>query len=552
LHHSGIVHLLDAGQTADGQLYLVMQYVEGVPIDVHARPLDLREKLNLFLRVCDAVSYTHRNLVVHRDIKPSNILVDSTGDPKLLDFGIAKILDEVSDRTQTQNRWLTPDYASPEQIRGEPQTTAVDIYALGAVLYRLLTGRSPHKFPDESGGAIEAAICTTEPAAASSLNPDLPKDLDFILIKALRKEPEERYISVDAFADDIRALLEFRPVRARSGNAWYRTRKFARRYWMTVAAAAIVIASLSGGLYLANRQRIIAERRFAQLRQLAHQVLFDLDGQLGWLPGSINARLKLVQTSTQYLAGLRADALNNRALALEVAESYLQVARIQGVPAWNNLGQYAEAEESLRQADQLVDSVLATDAYNRNALWLAANAAPDHASVAIAAGLPEIVLASSPKVAGHFNQLVRLGNLSRKEINGATYIYGDLAEDLICLHRFEDSVRYAKLGAAISLNSPFFGPRAQVFSQLGLSLMDLGDVPGSQNAIQEARSQMEKLRQRGDDGYVRYIFALVRKREAQILGEDGGVNLNRPEEAAAALQEAFDLIEQSARAEPKD
>ncbi len=224
LQHPGIARLLDAGQTPDGAPYLVMDYIDGTPVDVYAATLDLRGKLNLFLRVCEAVSYAHRNLIVHRDLKPSNILVDAAGEPKLLDFGIAKILDSATDQTRTQERLLTPDYASPEQVRGTAQTTATDVYSLGAVLYDLLTGRSPHAFPNRTPQAIDAAICATEPALASSLNPELPRDLDFILLKALRKEPEERYPSVEVMADDIRAFLEWRPIRARSGNAWYRTR----------------------------------------------------------------------------------------------------------------------------------------------------------------------------------------------------------------------------------------------------------------------------------------------------------------------------------------
>jgi len=273
LSHPGIARLLDAGQTGDGQPYLVMEYIDGSPIDVYAERLDPREKVALFIQVCDAVSYAHRNLIVHRDLKPSNILVDGSGRVKLLDFGIAKILDASREQTQTRERLLTPDYASPEQVRGGAQTTATDIYSLGAVFYKLLTGRSPHAPAAETQEAVEIAICLKEPVAPSRLNPGVPKDLDFVLGKALRKEPDERYPSVDAFADDLRAFLEWRPVRARSGNAWYRTRKFMRRYRLPVAAATLVLASLSAGLYVANRQRAIAQRRFQQVRQLANKVL---------------------------------------------------------------------------------------------------------------------------------------------------------------------------------------------------------------------------------------------------------------------------------------
>jgi len=244
LHHPGIARLLDVGETAEGRPYLVLEYIDGVPIDVYSRKLDTRGKLRLFHVVCDAVAYAHRNLIIHRDIKPSNILVDGAGQPKLLDFGIAKILAASTDQTLTQERLLTPDYASPEQVRGEAQSTATDVYSLGAVLYRLLTGKSPHDFPDRTAESIEAAICRTDPMPARRLNPELPADLDFILRKALRKEPHERYTTVEQLAEDLNAFLESRPVQARSANFWYLSRKFVRRYWIPVSAAAAVIVLL--------------------------------------------------------------------------------------------------------------------------------------------------------------------------------------------------------------------------------------------------------------------------------------------------------------------
>ena len=214
-----MAHLLDAGRTSDGRPYLAMEYVDGVPIDQYSAGRDLREQLALFLRVCVGVAHAHRHLVIHRDLKPSNILVDASGQPKLLDFGIAKLLDDTVERTQTVERLLTPNYASPEQMRGAIQTTATDIYSLGAILYKLVTGRSPHESED---GALNPIAVIAGPQAiqpAKRWNPDLPTDIDCILQKALRQEPEERYASVEAFAEDVRAFLDSRPVQARSGNA---------------------------------------------------------------------------------------------------------------------------------------------------------------------------------------------------------------------------------------------------------------------------------------------------------------------------------------------
>src|SRR5580692_8971029 len=263
LNHPGITRLLDAGHTRGGQPYLVMEYVDGTPIDIYCRGLSFDAKVRLFLLVCDAIAYLHRNLVIHRDLKPSNILVEAGGTPKILDFGIAKILDETGEQGVTKERVLTPDYGSPEQVKGTAKTTATDVYSLGAVLYELLSGRSPHRVGAES---IEEAICKLDPAP---LDRSLPRDLNFVVRKALRKEPWERYATVDAFADDLRAVLDSRPVNIRSGDAWYRTRKFLRQHWVPVATAALVMVSLSVGLFVANRQRVIAERRFGELHALS-------------------------------------------------------------------------------------------------------------------------------------------------------------------------------------------------------------------------------------------------------------------------------------------
>ena len=219
LNHPGIARLLDAGHTAGGQPYLAMDYIDGSPIDQYAESLTIQEKILLFVDVCGATSYAHRNLIIHRDLKPSNILVDKSGQAKLLDFGIAKILDAGLDQTQTGEQMLTPEYASPEQICGLSQTTSTDIYSLGAVLYKLLTGSSPHapsqRREVQTREQMLAAICEQQPEPPSRLNSELPRDLDFILGKVLRKEPEERYATVDAFGEDLRAFLEWRPVRAR-------------------------------------------------------------------------------------------------------------------------------------------------------------------------------------------------------------------------------------------------------------------------------------------------------------------------------------------------
>jgi serine/threonine-protein kinase len=260
LNHAGIARLVDAGHIPTGQPYLVMEYVDGMPIDEYAGGLDLRAKLKLFLEVCDAVSYAHRNLVIHRDLKPSNILVDRDGRPKLLDFGIAKILDPShsasQERTMTAVQALTPQYASPEQVRGEPITTATDVYSLGAVLYKLLTSRYPYEFPVHTASAVEHTVCEMQPAP-----PRVSADLDTILLMALRKEPARRYLSVQQFAEDIDRAISDRPVRARPDTMRYRTAKFIRRHRFGVAGASLAVAALIAAVGIAAHEASLAERQ---------------------------------------------------------------------------------------------------------------------------------------------------------------------------------------------------------------------------------------------------------------------------------------------------
>ncbi|HEY6984719.1 MAG TPA: serine/threonine-protein kinase [Rhodanobacteraceae bacterium] len=286
LDHPNIARLLDGGATAGGLPYLVMEYVDGTPIDTYCidKRGDLASRLDLFLKVCDAVAYAHANLVVHRDLKPSNILVTRSGEPKLLDFGIAKILEETENDRLTQDgaHLLTPRYASPEQVSGAPVSTASDVYTLGVVMYELLTGASPYPAASTTKPALLKAITEFEPARASVLarrhtGPDampatfaarLRGDLDAIVRKALSKQPADRYSSVEALAADLRRQRTGRPIAARRGTALYRARKFLRRHWLgTAAASAFVGLCLA---FLLGLDRQLAQTRIE--RDKAEQV----------------------------------------------------------------------------------------------------------------------------------------------------------------------------------------------------------------------------------------------------------------------------------------
>jgi serine/threonine-protein kinase len=278
LDHPNIARLLDGGETDDNLPYIVMEYIEGESIDQYCsgHKLSIEERLRLFQGVCSAVSYAHQHLIIHRDIKPANVLVTKDGEPRLMDFGIAKLLSPETTEEPTLTGWraLTPEYASPEQVRGEPITTASDIYSLGVLLYCLLTGHRPYRSEMSSPAEVERAICEEEPQkpnerAPHAVRKQLRGDVDTIVLTALRKEPRRRYLSVEQFSEDIQRHLMNLPVTARPDTRGYRAAKFIRRNRAWIAAAAIAVLSLSGGIALSLRQTYVArrERDLARVEQ---------------------------------------------------------------------------------------------------------------------------------------------------------------------------------------------------------------------------------------------------------------------------------------------
>ena len=550
LNHASVTRLLDAGHTEDGRPYLVMEYVDGVAIDSFAAGKPLREQLALFLEVCEGVAHAHRHLIVHRDLKPSNILVDASGQPKLLDFGIAKLLDETVDATQTMDRLLTPAYASPEQLRGGVQTTATDIYSLGAILYKLLTGRSPHESEERGSQAFEVASGSLEITAPSRVKPNLPADLDFILRKALRREPEERYASVEPFADDVRAFLDSRPVRARSGDAWYRTRKFLRRHRLPVGAVAVTVIGLSIGLYIANRERALAQQEFQEVRQLAGK-LIDLDGDIRDLPGATKARNRIVSTSLAYLAALGPRARGDRGLALEIGDAYAQLARIQGVPIHSTLGQLEQARGTLLKAEPFLESVLAADPGNRRAVLLSAQVAHDRMAIAaVERKVPES-LEQAAEAEVRLGRLARLGDLRPLEVAALAGMYSNVAIAYGNGHRYSDEIRVARRSLEVSSGVPAArGPRAVATAALASGLRWSGDLDGALAEVRASRALLETTRDNGVVYRVNLIESLFR--EGRILAEEGEVSMNRPAEAIPQLQKALDLAEEMAAKDPHD
>jgi tetratricopeptide (TPR) repeat protein len=391
LEHPNIARLLDGGARADGLPYLVMEYIEGTsPYDYcRERNLSVRERLVLFRQICSAVHFAHQHMVIHRDIKPANILVMADGTPKLLDFGIAKVLNPDPLRTadaltEPGMLKLTARYASPEQVRGEVVTTASDVYSLGVILYELLSGHSPYGDADRAPHQIMSAVCDEEPAKPSIWAGKLKGDLDNIVLRALQKGPLARYASVDQLSEDILRYLEGRPVQARGDAALYVAAKFIRRNRVVVAAACLLLCSLIGGLIEVSQARARAERRFNDLRRLAHSVLFDYSDAIDRLPGATPVRARLVEDALTYLDGLSREA-DTPQLQREIVDAYVRVSNVQGNEYENNLGDTAAALKSANKAVGAAEKLLRMDR-SLPALDSAASAFSTDGSVLYAAG----------------------------------------------------------------------------------------------------------------------------------------------------------------------
>jgi len=385
LEHPHIARLLDAGCSDDGLHYIVMEFVEGVEITEHcrARSLDTAARVGLLRTIASAVHFAHQRLVVHRDLKPANILVTADGEPRLLDFGVAKILapGSASD-TVPLLHLATPAYASPEQLRGSPVTTSSDVYSLGILACELLAGALPDRSADpvETPSVVASRASAGAPhtrAAAAALR----GDLDAIVSKATRPLPEERYASAEELAADFGRHLAGQPVLARGGTLRYRLQKFVARHRAGVLAAGLALIVAVAGVTaivwqarVARQERRAADARFNDVRQLAGAMIFDLHDRIASLPGSTAAREALVTKALQYLGALSRDAGDDPALAIELASAYLRVADVQFSSSDANLGDTAGALASLDEARRILERRLAREPGDVTALRLLARA----------------------------------------------------------------------------------------------------------------------------------------------------------------------------------
>jgi non-specific serine/threonine protein kinase/serine/threonine-protein kinase len=372
LDHPNIARLIDGGATESGRPYLVMEYVDGTPITdyVEQRGLGVAAKLELFRTVCAAVHCAHQNLVIHRDLKPGNILVTAGGTPKLLDFGIAKLLEPDAGVTAAAVRLMTPNFASPEQVRGAQLTTASDVYSLGVLLYNLLTGAPPYEFTTGTPEEVTRVVCETEPPRPSAVRP-LPADLDGIVMKAMHKDPARRYPSAEQLSDDIRRYLAGFPITARKDSFRYLASKFVVRHKGASIATALAALSLIAGMaatlweaHVARSERARAERRFNDVRRLANSVLFEVNDAVRLLPGATAAREILVHRSVEFLDNLAQDAGTDYTLARELASGYERLGQVQGAPGTASLGDNAGALASLRKAVVLREAIAHADPSN--------------------------------------------------------------------------------------------------------------------------------------------------------------------------------------------
>ncbi len=362
LEHPNIARLLDGGTEA-GVPYLVLELVEGEPITTYAKRkrLTVPDRLRLMGTVCQAVEAAHSRLIVHRDLKPANILIASDGVPKLLDFGIAKLLGSNRDLAATGGQGLwTPGFASPEQVRGEAITTRTDVYALGLILYELLTGRAAQTADPSSPAALEASVCEEVPPLPSASAPRgmaraLRGDLDTIVMTAIAKDPARRYGSVSGLSNDLDRYLDGLPILARPATMTYRATRFVRRHRLGIAAVAVIAAILVGGIAATRYQAVQASRRFNQVRALANMFVFDVHDLVAQLPDSRHVRAAIVQTGLTYVNSLSTEAAADPVLAGELATAYHRIAVIQGDPRGDNLGAPADALESLRRAAALLE-----------------------------------------------------------------------------------------------------------------------------------------------------------------------------------------------------
>lgn len=576
LEHPYIARLLDAGMTADDLPFFIMELVEGTPIDEYCREnaLPLNETLKLFRKVCQTIAYAHQNLIVHRDLKPSNILVTKTGEPKLLDFGIAKLTtQDASENPETvaELQALTPEYASPEQIRGEKLTTATDVYSLGVILYELLTENRPYKFRTRRADEIARVICEQTPMKPSNVilnrSPDTdskfkitnPKalrgDLDNIVLKSLQKDASRRYKSVEQFGEDIYKHLENLPVVARRDTFKYRATKFFERNKIGVSVVVFVFLLLVGGIFavwrqarIAETERARAERRAENLRKLSGSFAVELHDAILNLPGSLPARHLLLTRAVEQLDALAADSDGNVDLQYELAAAYYNLGELPAISLSN-------AERNYRKALSFYENLAAAESANPHYRIQVAKVYGRIANVqkmrgdlsgAVSYNTQRIKILSS--IAGYDSSIEILENLSDAYYELALNIYflGKAQESLENIHA---SLKIG--GKLIELEPDNEEYKHQQFVKNSLIAANLEYLGNYREAIEALRESINESAQliKSNPNDVRYNYELwTYHRRLGVILEQNGEN----QAAADVLRYALELIESLLEKSPDD
>ncbi len=569
LDHPGIARLMDSGTTADGVAYFVMEFVDGQPVTAWCteHQVPLAGRVELVERICEAVAYAHRHLVVHRDLKPANILVTSNGQPKLLDFGIATLISEEggasAGTTRTGHHSFTPEFASPEQIRGERVTTASDVYALGVLLYVILAGRHPYSLKDRSTAEVMRTICEIDPPSPSSVAPPelrrtLSGDLDAVVGKALAKDPGDRYASVTELTADLRAWRSGHPVVAAPASFGYRARRFIGRHRLHVGAAAAVALALAGGgvstawqARVAQGERDKAQNRFRQVQEFSRSLLFDVHSALAPVPGATEARRLLLDRAVSFLDGLAADAGDDDALRLELSSGYHQLANVQGNQLSENVGDSGAAVISLEKSLRLAEEVRLRQPDALEPLVRVLNATSDLANVRSARG--------DADVAGPDRLATLVRELQRRDTTGTHAMvvaggHSNIGRLLVDAEAFEAGEAAYREAIAVyerarpeDLRLPDLRDNAYALKRLGGVLLRTDRYDESELRYRQALALDERALALDDRPQTRYDITFTLSDLALVQSRRG-----RWDDAVALWTQALAIRKASVEADPRN